>query len=300
MPAYLRSDRERLVADHPELTDWRNYMDLEGATATTQENYMYTAVRFVERTGKSLLEASSSEVLDFLRALPPASRKTRRAHFSSFYEWAELNDLIVSSPMKRVPKIKQTTRKTIDVFEPWEQAALIAEDAGRMAIMLYCGLRLGEASALQGRDVDLSLNRLIVRRGKGGGGRVVKMGGVATAHVVDMLLLEGIGDDDTIWFCRPGGGRIRRRDIGESAFRAWWSGCLASAGVRYRKPHTTRHTFATNALRAGVRIERLQKMMGHKSIQTTLDLYGHLTEQDIESDMDLFDRSLRETVEVSA
>lgn len=297
--ATLRSDRNHLVSSHPELDDWRNWLDLEGKSPDTLDNYMYTVVRFIERYDKSLLDATDSELLAFLRSLPPASRKTRRAHFASFYSWAVLNRRIDRSPMDFVPKIRQPARKVIEVFEPWEQAALVQTDPGRMAIMLYTGLRRGEAQNLRGRDVDLNNERLIVRRGKGGKGRIVEFGAVCAAHVADLMLLEGIGPDDYVWFSRPGGGVIRRNvPAGESTFRAWWKECLDAAGVEYRKPHTTRHTYATTMLRAGVRLERLQELMGHASISTTKDLYGHLNSADIRADVALFDKLLLETVEV--
>jgi site-specific recombinase XerD len=43
------------------------------------------------------------------------------------------------------------------------------------------------------------------------------------------------------------------------------------AKIRKRvSPHTLRHTFATNMLRAEARVEDVQKMLGHSKIETTL------------------------------
>ncbi len=298
MSSSLRPDRHYLIWEHPELNDWRSWLELEGKSPETFDNYMYTAVRFVERHNKSLLDATDSDILDFLRSIPAASRRTRRAHLASFYAFARLTRRIESNPLDFVPKIRQPARKVIDVFEPWEQAALIQTDPGRMAIMLYGGLRRGEACRLQGRDIDLNNGRLIVRRGKGGKGRIVEFGDVCAAHIADLLLIEAIEAGDFVWFSRPGGGRLRRdREIGESTFLRWWGECVEAAGVAYRNPHTTRHTYATTMLRAGVRLERLQELMGHASISTTKDLYGHLNSQDIRADVALFDKFLRESVE---
>ncbi|MED7922718.1 tyrosine-type recombinase/integrase [Nonomuraea sp. LP-02] len=40
--------------------------------------------------------------------------------------------------------------------------------------------------------------------------------------------------------------------------------------------HDLRHTFASTALASGVPISEVSKWLGHESITTTVDLYGHL------------------------
>ena len=76
---------------------------------------------------------------------------------------------------------------------------------------------------------------------------------------------------------------LRHRPVGEGTFHRWWGRCIGAAGVRYRNPHVTRHTFATNWLRRGGRITTLSQTMGHASIRTTVDLYGHLDTRDAEA-----------------
>jgi integrase len=56
-------------------------------------------------------------------------------------------------------------------------------------------------------------------------------------------------------------------------------GPLTTASKDYPGPgtfHSLRHTYAALMLAAGVSPKYLQEQMGHASIQTTLDLYGHL------------------------
>jgi integrase len=65
-------------------------------------------------------------------------------------------------------------------------------------------------------------------------------------------------------------------------------GALPRAGdISYRNPHTTRHTFATRWPQRGGRIETLSRAMGHASIATTMDLYGHLDLSDVARDLAL-------------
>jgi len=57
-----------------------------------------------------------------------------------------------------------------------------------------------------------------------------------------------------------------------------WTPLLRRAGVRYRKPHSLRHTFASLLLAAGGpdQILYVQKQLGHHSPEFTLRVYGHL------------------------
>lgn len=50
---------------------------------------------------------------------------------------------------------------------------------------------------------------------------------------------------------------------------------LKACNIKYRKPHTLRHTFAMNCVRNGMKIEVLAKLMGHSDIKVTLKYYIH-------------------------
>jgi len=66
---------------------------------------------------------------------------------------------------------------------------------------------------------------------------------------------------------------------------------LRRAGLRVVSFHSLRHTNASMRIRAGQNIKYIQKQLGHASINTTLDIYGHLFE-----DMD-FNRSQAQLLE---
>ena len=46
-------------------------------------------------------------------------------------------------------------------------------------------------------------------------------------------------------------------------------------------PHIFRHTHATELLRSGWDASYVQKRLGHKDIQTTINTYAHLNDQDL-------------------
>ena len=52
-------------------------------------------------------------------------------------------------------------------------------------------------------------------------------------------------------------------------------------------PHCLRHTFATKAIDKGMRPKTLQKILGHNSLQMTMDLYCHVEESTLKTEMAL-------------
>lgn len=51
-------------------------------------------------------------------------------------------------------------------------------------------------------------------------------------------------------------------------------------------PHILRHTFCTNLFRLGINPKAIQKIMGHTNISTTLDIYTHMEDEAIKSQID--------------
>jgi len=51
--------------------------------------------------------------------------------------------------------------------------------------------------------------------------------------------------------------------------------------------HSSRHTWATRALRKGMRIEYVSKLMGHTNIRTT-QVYTKIVNEDLDTAMDVF------------
>lgn len=61
-------------------------------------------------------------------------------------------------------------------------------------------------------------------------------------------------------------------------------------GVEPITPHGLRHTYATAQIHAGADLAQVAKQLGHKRMATTVDLYGHLTEQISRDAADRMDR----------
>jgi integrase/recombinase XerD len=62
-----------------------------------------------------------------------------------------------------------------------------------------------------------------------------------------------------------------------------------AAGITYKKihPHTLRHTFATDLLRATKNLRLVQKALGHEWIGTT-QIYTHIVDEELEMALKTF------------
>ena len=132
------------------------------------------------------------------------------------------------------------------------------------------GLRVGELAAL--RWADIGKGFLIVPvEGKTGSRRVPVSPSVQE-------LMDGLGNEEYIWIGTRG-------PLTLHGMRQVFRTLFTRAGIYTRKngPHTLRHAFATNYLRSGGQLVTLQKILGHRTIRTTM-IYVHLAGVDVDLD----------------
>jgi integrase len=114
--------------------------------------------------------------------------------------------------------------------------------------------------------------------------------------------VAGKGPDDLV-FTSPHGGVLRvgnfRRDCWDTASVAVGLGELVdvedSDAKRYvgLHPHELRHTAASLAIAAGATIKSVQTMLGHASAAMTLDRYGHLFDDELDTVANRLDAAAR-------
>lgn len=189
--------------------------------------------------------------------------------------------------------------------------ALVDEHYRPLVVLLFTsGLRFGEATALQVQDVDLRRSTLRVRQAwKSTAGAGHQLGvpksrrarrtiPIPEAVSGDLRrLVEGRGPAEFV-FVNARGGPVRhaafhshvwtpavcefagdqRRATGQRGRRRWaWDG--SGTGKRPRI-HDARHSFAAAAIAAGYSLTSLQRHLGHETIRTTSDTYGHVMPAD--------------------
>lgn len=94
--------------------------------------------------------------------------------------------------------------------------------------------------------------------------------------VWDRLKGELPDQPDALVFPRLRGGLLPI----EKYRRAFDKGC-AQVGIEGLVPHGLRHPTASLAISAGATVKVVQRMLGHATAAMTLDLYGHLLDDDL-------------------
>ncbi|MGA6947460.1 MAG: tyrosine-type recombinase/integrase [Solirubrobacterales bacterium] len=158
--------------------------------------------------------------------------------------------------------------------------ALPAEDRALWATALFAGLRLGELMALRFEDVDLGEGTITVTRSfdpKAGFVEPKSKAGRRRVPIAALLRdrLEAhrdlVGRERGLVFGRSEDRPFQPQTVNDRARRAWRKARLTPIGL-----HECRHTCASFFIAAGVNAKTLSTFMGHASITTTLDRYGHL------------------------
>lgn len=144
-------------------------------------------------------------------------------------------------------------------------------------VLAHTGLRARECVDLQVQDLDLGSRRLMVREGKGRKDRVVYLSDVAAQALSHYLALMPHPATGPLWLRRSG------RPITYQWLHARIVALGQAAEVVDLKPHRLRHTLATRLLNAGMEITRIQKLLGHQEISTTM-IYARVLDLTVEAD----------------
>lgn len=285
--ALLRDLRHMEARAAGDLADWLVRLELEGKADRTLYEYVRKLAPLLrEFPDKATADFTAADIELVLSRIPKKSRHISRSIINRFFVWAELVDRTPRSPMGKVATIKHPPHHIREIFTVAEVGlleALPSPDGQLFAILFGTGLRKAEARKLRRGDIDLDRRRLMVREGKGGKDRIVALTPSAIQAVADLDLLESLDRHDYMWHTFPGGGTLvsRRWPMGDTTFSTWFTKRLERAGVRYLSPHTTRHTYHELMRRAGLSLEERQVLMGHASIRTTADQYGHISFDDV-------------------
>jgi len=144
-------------------------------------------------------------------------------------------------------------------------------------VLLHSGLRQSECVDLRFQDLDLAGQRLIVRQGKGQRDRLVYLSD-RTCQAIQVYLQGAVRrPSDPVWLYPNG----------KPMCDHWLRGHVAkmgqAVGIEHLSPHRLRHTCATRLLNAGMDITRIQKLLGHEQISTTM-IYARVQDATVEAD----------------
>jgi len=147
-------------------------------------------------------------------------------------------------------------------------------DRAMVLLLLRTGMRIGELLETTLSDIDMKEQKIIIyEASKTGIGRVVYF--CHDARIALEQWLQQRDDSQPFLFYNK-----RRGPLGYAASRSLFMKYVKKAGLEDREYtlHRLRHSFATGLINAGMRLEHLQPILGHTSIEVTRR-YARLTDK---------------------
>jgi site-specific recombinase XerD len=239
---------------------------------------------------RSFLQYVSSEPIRWggnsTSARKPAGQSTVNHYYrvlNTFFRWLKQEGLINSNPLSHIktPKIEQ---KVVQALSPKEAQALLSNCPSKTAlgcrdkaiIMMFLdgGLRVSELATLELADIDMDTGAIVVRHGKGGKQRIVRIGSTSQKALWRYLTLYRRGNSDRLFLTRTG------EPLEPDATKLMVRRLGKKAGIPDVHVHRMRHTFAISYLRAGGDIFTLKYLLGHSSLSMVENYLKSLNAED--------------------
>ena len=247
---------------------------VEGCSNKTLTYYDSTIRNVLKSTGKSVQDITTDDLriyLDSYQTNNGVSKVTIdniRRILSTFFAWLEDENFIIKSPVRRIHKVKtcKTVKETYsdEFLEIMRDNAESIRDLAMIDLLASTGIRVGELVLINRVDVDF-VNRECIVLGKGNKQRKVYFDARTKIHL--QRYLSARTDDNPALFVtlhKP----YSRLQIKGVEMRLQRLG--RKLGLIRVHPHKFRRTLATMAIDKGMPIEQVQQLLGHESVDTTL------------------------------
>lgn len=247
---------------------------IEGCSSKTVVYYQETIERFLEWSPHEITQITTDDLRLYLseyqrmRNVSKVTIDNIRRILSSFFAWLEDEDYIVKSPVRRIHRIKTAkiikeafTDETIEVLR---DSCAEVRDLAIVELLASSGMRVGELVKLNRTDINFNERSCIVF-GKGSSEREVYFDARTKLHLLQYLEMRS--DDNPALFVSLRA-PYRRLEIGGVECLLRQLGQRAT--IENVHPHRFRRTMATRAIDKGMPIEQVQRLLGHKKIDTTM------------------------------
>lgn len=276
---------EVAIYDDSNMRIVKNYiaaLRLEGKSEKTIDQYYRIVCNFLKAIGKHIKKILTGDIRYYLaryltdRKVQKSTLDNQRRGLSAFFGWLATEGYIDKNPMLRVKRIK-VDYKIKKAFSDMEveqlrEAANTAKEKALIEFLLSTGCRVTEVSRLHIQDIDFSKKECVVY-GKGNKERKVYLTDKCLFYL--NLYLTTRNEESTSLFTNRNHYGMTKGNI-ETLLRKIGK----RAGVNKVHPHRFRRTFATNAINKGMPVQYVQKILGHKSLNTTM-IYCNLDEDNI-------------------
>ena len=266
-------------------------MTVRGLARRTQESYVSAVRRLAKHYRRPPDQLTTEEVQSYLAHMIEVEKLSWStcaiaANAFRFLYHVTLRlpaiDFIVPHPRQpqRLPEILSTE-------EVWRLLASTVRPKHRLVFetIYACGLRVSEATQLKVRDIDRDRMTVRIEQGKGSKDRYVPL----SKRLLQRLEQYWGTERPRHWVFE---GSTPDRCLHVSAVQKAYTDAKRHAGIqKHGGVHALRHAYATHMIESGVDVLTVQRLLGHRSVSTTMR-YFHLSKARmavVRSPLDLLD-----------
>ena len=221
-------------------------------------DYIYSA-----KQKRNLTQCSISKIIAILK---------------SFFNYLEEEDIIVKNPTRKIkmPKKKHKLPRIISQiefeqlmssidFSPFRISKNSVRNKLIFSMLFYTGIRRNELLSLSFDDLNLSSSTITIRSGKGGKDRIIPLHPKVKC-LLELYIGQRLPLKDNALFIGEAGKRLCKATLINLL-----KTCLVLSGLDKKgySLHSFRHSFATHLIESGVDLFKVQRLLGHESLDST-------------------------------
>lgn len=281
----------------------------QGLSKRTVKYYKESVSKTLQTIGKPYDEITANDVRLYIAkriqrdGVKKVTVDNERRNLSAFYYWLQKEEIILKNPMKKIDPIKITKEKkkaySSMEIEEIRAACKTTRETALIEVMLSTWCRVSEIAAMEITNIkDNSITVL----GKGDKVRTVYLNAKAQLAIERYMAQRSDTNPYLFPMAKYAGDITKLKSIKKVEQAEWYknpelvdnsdhigAGTIESivrkigkrAGVTDTHPHRFRRTGATFALRQGMPLITVSKMLGHESIGTT-QIYLDISDEELE------------------
>ena len=267
-------------------TKFLSYLSIERSCSTqTITTYNRELLKFANFLPDKNLNSITTSILREYFFFAKESRKLSQSSISkviaiikSFFNYLEEEEIIPKNPSRkirvpkkinRIPKVISKTEfdmllSSIE-FSPSRCKKNAVRDRLIISMLYYTGIRRAELLNLEWNDFNLEKNTLLIRSGKGNKDRIIPIHRTLLPLIDAYLTLRLPLKNNALFIGEAG----KRLSI--ISFTNMLKMYLRLSGLSKKgySAHSFRHSFATHLIESGADLFKVQRLLGHQSLDTT-------------------------------
>lgn len=256
-------------------------LTIRGFSRKTIKSYLHINKKFIEYIKKSPREVTKDDIknyLEFFKTTRGVSNKTMnktiaalKFYYTGVYGRRMFHGIKYCKNEQRLPTVL-----TKEEIKGMIEATINTKHKLLIKFVYSTGVRVSELVRIKTEDVDLDKKIVHIRQGKGKKDRI----SILSNNLVEELKIYLSSRKDLNRYLFPGARKVYHLST-RSAQKIVKKAAKIAGIKKGVSCHTLRHSFATHLFENGVDIRYIQKLLGHKRLDTT-QVYTRVSTQQLE------------------